>query len=268
MRRVLFLVAMLACDQGAKTAQAPKASKPTPADPWAEVAGAAGESDPAWVHDPPRVLRDKILAVHAHVIVLKSTSTFAEYRDVLSLVESTPGVIAAEPFIFVELEARTATHAPVGVVLKGVDPQRVERIVHIAPSMKSGTMAAIGKGEVVIGDDLARALGVAVGDQLTLTTPAGVKQMPPQVFRVGGTFHIGMDEFDERLLVTSLASVQAMLGRGDNVMGVEATVRDLDKSGDLAKAIETKLGGPPYQVQDWYELNHRLFTALYGVRRP
>ena len=30
----------------------------------------------------------------------------------------------------------------------------------------------------------------------------------------------------------------------------------------IAEALEDKLGGPPYQVQDWYELNHNLFTAL------
>jgi lipoprotein-releasing system permease protein len=45
-------------------------------------------------------------------------------------------------------------------------------------------------------------------------------------------------------------------------MGVELKVKDVDRAGDIARALEKALGGPPYQVQDWYELNHNLFTAL------
>jgi ABC-type lipoprotein release transport system permease subunit len=59
-----------------------------------------------------------------------------------------------------------------------------------------------------------------------------------------------------------------MLGRGDQVMGIEMTVNDLEHSDQLASAIEKALGGPPYQAMDWYELNKNLFTTLYGARRP
>ena len=46
------------------------------------------------------------------------------------------------------------------------------------------------------------------------------------------------------------------------------TVNDLAHSADIAKTIEQALGGPPYQAQDWYELNSKLFHAMYGDRRP
>ena len=45
-------------------------------------------------------------------------------------------------------------------------------------------------------------------------------------------------------------------------MGVELKVKDVDRAEKIAANLEAALGGPPYQVQDWYELNHNLFTAL------
>src|SRR5262249_4306029 len=38
--------------------------------------------------------------------------------------------------------------------------------------------------------------------------------------------------------------------------------KDVDRASEIAENLEHALGGPPYQVQDWYELNHNLFTAL------
>lgn len=216
------------------------------------------------------MLRDKINGVNAHVVVLKSVATFAEYREVLSLVEKTPGVVAAEPFIFVELYISSANHAQVSLALKGVDPKRVERVLALPANMKVGKVASLASSEppsIILGDDLAKSLGVKADDQVTLTPPPDFK-FEPTVFRVTGTFHAGFDEYDERLAYASLSAVQAMIGRGDQVMGIELTVEDLDRSGEVAKAIERALGGPPYKVMDWYELNRELFRALYGDRRP
>src|SRR5205823_8306860 len=59
-----------------------------------------------------------------------------------------------------------------------------------------------------------------------------------------------------------LTEVEELQGRGDQVMGVELKVRDVESAEAIAQKLEAALGGPPYQVQDWYELNHNLFTAL------
>src|SRR6185503_9284911 len=72
----------------------------------------------------------------------------------------------------------------------------------------------------------------------------------------------GFDEYDRRLMYTSLRDTQELVGRGDQVMGVEMKVKDVDRASEIAAKLEKALGGPPYQVQDWYELNHNLFTAL------
>ena len=76
------------------------------------------------------------------------------------------------------------------------------------------------------------------------------------------------DEYDDRLALTALPAMQALLGRGDQVMGIEMTVNNLDDSDRIAIALERSLGGEPYDTRDWYDLNKRLFTALYGDKRP
>jgi lipoprotein-releasing system permease protein len=262
-----------------------KTSNPDPPqkrDPWdvktgsGSGSGSAGSADiPDWAHDPPDVLRDKINGVNAHVIVLKTQTTFAEYRDVLKTVEATPGVVTAEPFIFVETEISTPSHAAIPCAIKAVDPSRVGRVLTVGRHMKSGTLDSLAKGSppsLVLGDTLATKLGVKIGDDVTIkpleNTHLGSPARAPVMFRVSGTFHMSFDEYDGRLGFASLPAVQAMLDRGDQVMGIEMTVENLDKSGELAKELEKTLGGAPYRVMDWYELNKQLFTAMYGDRRP
>jgi lipoprotein-releasing system permease protein len=272
----LALVAITACSakHPEPTQQAVAPEKAAKA-PWNAPAGSAA-GEPKWVHDPPAVLRDKILSVNAHVFVLKSNADFAEYRETLALAERTRGVTAAEPFIYVELAIAKAGKPPVGIAVKGVDPSRVGRVLAIGPHMKTGTLELLGtKGEpppIILGDDLARVLDARVGDTVTITSrddaPAGVPPIKPAAFHVAGLFHLDFDEYDERLALAPLLAVQTMVGRGDQVMGIEMTVSDLGHSDEVAKALEKALGGPPYHAIDWYELNKNLFTALFGDRRP
>jgi ABC-type lipoprotein release transport system permease subunit len=282
-RLACVAVILVACG-GKREATKHEAKSPaaTANDPWAVPAGSgdarpigsgsiASDADvPPWAHDPPDVLRGKILSVNAHVIVLKA-GPMPEYRDVLRTVEGTKGIVAAEPFTFAELEIASAHEANVNVVLKGVDPKRVGRVLTIDRHMKTGSLDSLAKGEpapIVLGDGLAGKLGVRVGDDVTLTPPKDAPSAKAKVFRVIGTFHVEFDEYDDRLAFTSVSAAQAMSGTGDQVLGVEATVDALDRSDKIATAIETALGGPPYDVMDWYELNKNLFTALYGNRRP
>lgn len=270
----LLVLAGIACN----SKQPPAAMAPPPArDPWAASPGSAydpsaGSDVPAWAHDPPAVLRDKINGVNAHVVVLKSQTTFAEYRDVLGVAERTPGVDAAEPFIFLEGEIAKAPGKPVSVAVKAVDPARVARVLSIGAHMTSGTLASLASGNpppIVLGDELAKTLGAHIGDDVSVTTPATAdRPTRAEVFRVSGMFHMSFDEYDGRLAVAPLAAVQALVGRGDQVMGIEMTVKDVEHSDGVVKALETTLGGPPYQAMDWYELNKNLFTAMYGARRP
>jgi lipoprotein-releasing system permease protein len=227
--------------------------------------------------------RDKVLGVNAHVIVLKSQATFAEYRDVMkTAAEIDPDVIAVQPFIFAEMLVTRGKGELSGVAIKGIDPKLVGGVLDLEKHMIEGSVDTLGKDSsargpgvlppIIMGKELAHKLKAKVGDDVTVVVPLSnidfetfrAKSSAPRTrrFRVSGIFYSGFDEYDRRLMYTALQDTQDLVGRGDQVMGVELKVKDVDRAEDIAERLEKKLGGPPYQVQDWYELNHNLFTAL------
>ncbi|MEP6866217.1 MAG: ABC transporter permease [Deltaproteobacteria bacterium] len=224
--------------------------------------------------------RDKVLGVNAHVIVLKSQATFAEYRDVMdTAMHIDPDVIAVQPFIFAEMLVTRGKGELSGVAIKGVDPKLVKKVLDLESHMEEGSVDSLGvppkEGElppIIIGKELAHKLKAKVGDDVTVVVPLSnidfdtwrAKSSAPRTrrFHVTGIFYSGFDEYDRRLMYTALRDTQELVGRGDQVMGVEMKVKDVDRAEAIAKKLEKALGGPPYQVQDWYELNHNLFTAL------
>jgi len=125
---------------------------------------------------------------------------------------------------------------------------------------------------IIMGKELAHKLRAKVGDIVTVVVPLSnidfdtwrAKSSAPRTrkFRVTGVFYSGFDEYDRRLMYTALRHTQELVGRGDQVMGVELKVKDVARAAAIARKLEQKLGGPPYQVEDWYQLNHNLFTAL------
>ncbi|MBA2540129.1 MAG: ABC transporter permease [Deltaproteobacteria bacterium] len=227
--------------------------------------------------------RDKVLGVNAHVIVLKSQATFAEYRDVMKTsAEIDPDVIAVQPFIFAEMLVTRGKGELSGVAIKGIDPKLVNGVLDLEQHMIEGSVDTLGKDPnargpgvlppIIMGKELAHKLKTKVGDDVTVVVPLSnidfdtfrAKSSAPRTrrFRVSGIFYSGFDEYDRRLMYTALQDTQDLVGRGDQVMGVELKVKDVDRAEEIAEKLEKQLGGPPYQVQDWYELNHNLFTAL------
>jgi lipoprotein-releasing system permease protein len=224
--------------------------------------------------------RDKVLGVNAHVIVLKSQATFAEYRDVMKTArEIDPDVIAVQPFIFAEMLVTRGKGELSGVAIKGVDPELIRGVLDLDRHMIEGSIDTLADptefGQlppIIMGKELAHKLKAKVGDDVTVVVPLSnidfdtwrAKSSAPRTrkFRVTGIFYSGFDEYDRRLMYTSLRDTQELVGRGDQVMGVELKVKDVDRAAEIAAKLERALGGPPYQVQDWYELNHNLFTAL------
>jgi lipoprotein-releasing system permease protein len=84
--------------------------------------------------------REKVLGVNAHVLVLKKSSEFRDYREVMKKVAEVPGVVAVAPFIInpmmVTHGARTAT----GVLLKGVDPELMPKVLDLPRHMLKGSL--------------------------------------------------------------------------------------------------------------------------------
>src|SRR5580658_5795567 len=84
--------------------------------------------------------REKILGVNAHVLVLKYSIDFREYREVMAKIEHVPGVVAAEPFVINPMMVTHGDRTATGVLLKGVDPDLMPRVLVLPKNLTEGTL--------------------------------------------------------------------------------------------------------------------------------
>ena len=228
-------------------------------------------------------LRDRILGFNPHVVISSLQGLVDGYADVLDTVRQVPDVVAAAPFVYSQVMASAGQNVS-GILVRGVDPALASAVVDIAAYLSSGEMEQLGRKQeftfqneetvhtvqlsgVLIGHELARQLGVAVGDPIKIISPLSTTPGPlglvPKVkrFVIVGVFDSGMFEYDSALVYMALADAQRFFTLGEQVTGVEVKVRDVYQAQAVAQELEGRLGFP-YTARDWTEINRNLFAAL------
>ncbi|HHL39666.1 MAG TPA: lipoprotein-releasing ABC transporter permease subunit [Deltaproteobacteria bacterium] len=219
-------------------------------------------------------LREKILGLNAHVTVMEFGSGMEEYKRVVEEVKGVEGVIGATPFIYSQAMLSSLSGV-YGVVVRGVDIDTAGEVIVVPRRLKAGSMEGLRAGfaespgrtpGILIGSELAANLGVGLGDEVSVISPAGtvtaVGTMPRMAtFRVAGVFELGMYEYDTSVVFISLENAQTFFRLGRAATGVEVRVRDLYRAAEVAAAIEERLDGP-YWTRTWMEMNKNLFSAL------
>jgi lipoprotein-releasing system permease protein len=215
-------------------------------------------------------LKDKILGTNAHIVVLNGAGPMEDYQKLLKQVKGIDGVVAATPFIYNQVMLSSGRNVS-GVVLRGIDVQSDAQVTNLHKSMVEGSLQALDDSSakvpgLVIGKELAKNLGLFVGETVQVISPMGnitpFGMMPKmRRFRVAGIFNTGMFEYDSTLAYVSLAEAQQFLGMGDVVTGIQLKVRDVYKTGQLAQVINRELG-PPYHARDWMQMNKNILFAL------
>src|SRR3954453_2998684 len=152
-----------------------------------------------------RELRSRILSVTAHATLEGIDGTLPDWRAAQRLAEAHPEVRAAVPYVEVQaMLVHEARSAP--TQLRGVLPAQERRAVSLSQHITGGRLEELRPGSfrLVLGDALAQALGVGVGDDVVLiaprgsVTPAGFAPTMRR-FRISGLFHSGMYEYDSAL---------------------------------------------------------------------
>jgi lipoprotein-releasing system permease protein len=150
---------------------------------------------------------------------------------------------------------------PLEVTLRGVDPGGGQL------SARAEQLAVDGGGVpgALLGDELARRLGVEEGDRVRLVAlgfdVGGRPRFRFQGLRVGGTFSTGFAEFDGSWVVLDRARVNRLMGQQGAVDLYELTLDGGFDVTEVRERVEAVLG-PDYLVTDWRDLNRELFTAL------
>jgi len=216
-------------------------------------------------------LRSRILGATAHIFVWKQGG-IADYRAEARTLRAVPGVTGAAPAILGKALVSSAG-GEAFITLKGIDPSLETGVTDIARAIKAGGLDALaapvpdgGQPGIVIGQDLARTLGVTIGDEVTVLTPQGslspMGVLPRQRrLRVVGLFSLGLFEFDSAYGFVSLALAQRLVN-AENVTLIQLRVADIYAAPAVAAQITTRFGSR-YITQTWAELNRALFSALW-----
>jgi lipoprotein-releasing system permease protein len=214
-----------------------------------------------------RELRTRILGMASHATISAFEGGLADWQGVAARTGTHKEIEAIAPYIEGEGMLRVGGGLS-GTLLRGIEPAYEARVSQIAQNIKAGSLEDLRAGEynIVLGRELAQALGVSLGDKVDLmipqasVTPAGV--LPRfRRFTVAAIFQVGMYEFDRGLVLVHLTDAQALLRMGDTVTGVRLKLHDLFQAPRVARALADELPGI-YYVSDWTRHHANFFRAV------
>jgi lipoprotein-releasing system permease protein len=223
-------------------------------------------------------LRDRLLGINAHIALVRSGEPLHDYESLVNQVAHEPGVVAATPTIYGQVMLTSGSRVS-GVVVRGVDPDRVNNVVHIQDFIKEGSLAALKMQHpiqvddrsvflpgIILGERLANQLGVFPGSAVQVVSPLGNATaigIIPKVrrFVVVGILRSGMSEIDSTLVFMGLGEAQKFFDLPDAATNIEIRVKDVSQSRQIAEQLQRKLGFP-YFAEDWTRLWPNLFSAL------
>ena len=189
----------------------------------------------------------------------------------VAAIAADPRVEAASPRVY-GYGLVSATHQSAGAQLLGVVPDQEQKITVLQSRMVKGSYLTgrIAKG-VVMGDKLATTIGVEVGSEIVVLTPATDGSTGNDLYTVVGMFHTGLDAMDRDLVLMPLASLQDLLrlspGRIHEV-GIKLHDSDITAATKTAAALAVQLSKSfPVRVRAWPELAPELADYVQFNRR-
>ncbi|MGE6529305.1 ABC transporter permease [Pseudomonas sp. NPDC077382] len=181
---------------------------------------------------------------------LRSIINWQDIRDVL---DEDRQVLAVSPVISGPAIARRGV-ARASVALLGIDPVRYQQIIPLAKDLIAGQFT-VGAGHAVIGKELARDLGLGIGDKLRLDAGEGREA----VVDIAGIFELGVRELDARYVYLDLKQTQTLLNLAGGVTVIDTTVGEIFEADRIAERLARLTG---LRAESWMETNGQLLNAL------
>jgi lipoprotein-releasing system permease protein len=225
-------------------------------------------------------VRERILQGTAHLNLLKADGGPIEnYRELVKLVRAVPSVVTASATAYESVLLSLGERSEQAVI-KGVDLDAPPEANEVFANTSEGDPRRLRAGEnstelpgIVVGKELARALGIKLDSEVTVIaaatrlTPLGVIPRPRYLqFRVVGIFSSGLYEYDAKWAYLALPVVQQLAGKGESAGMVQMKVADLYGVEEIGARV-LKAAGEGYATTNWQELNRPLFAALQLQQR-
>jgi lipoprotein-releasing system permease protein len=228
------------------------------------------------------VIQTKIVGATAHVNLLHVDSTpLRDYQDLVGSLSRVPHVTGVAPAIFIQVLIAGPSRSQ-GGVLKGIEYDREQEISDFFSNIVEGDGLSIREetpaappdpdsppppGNIIIGKEMARSLGVRLGDTIRLIFPMG--RLNPfglstavKTFRITGIFESGLWDYDLNWAYTNMTSARRLVSYpADAATVLQFKTDDLENVEPIADAIRSA-AGDGFMTTTWIDLNRPLFSAL------
>jgi lipoprotein-releasing system permease protein len=214
---------------------------------------------------------DRMLSVLAHIEVFDASGSMPDWREKAKEAAQNQAVLGAAPFVETQgLLVRDGIMRP--SIVRGVLPGVEDNVSTVAKQIRAGSFDALKPGSfnIVLGYALARALGVGMGDKVTMVlaqgqvTPAG---MVPRTrsFTVAGIFEAGHFDFDAALSFVHIDDAQR-LERLQAPSGLRLRIANMREAPEVADALKRSMKGDLI-LRDWPKLNANWYAAVQTEKK-
>jgi len=212
-------------------------------------------------------LRERILGMTSHAFITEDNGTLGDWKALQEHIKDAPHIMSSAPFI--EGQAMLSQGSSVrGSLIRGVDPQLEGAVSTIGDKVIQGKFDALQSGSfgIILGKELAIAMGVITGDKITLITPhvtptpAGVI---PRLKRLNvvGVFEVGMSEYDSAMAVMNIHDAAKLFRIPNRVSGLRLQLDDMFKAREITTELLENLP-MNYRAADWTQQYANFFRAL------
>ena len=217
-------------------------------------------------------LLDRILGMNGHITVQSYNVEvgLARFDGMTSEIKQIEGIVEAFPIIEGQVMA-TANGQARGTIVRGIRKTDLEKYDIIANNIVSGDLDGFSeKAVVILGDRLARTLGVQVGDNVIFVSPKGrstvVGTVPrSKAYRVSALFNMGMYEYDSSVALISVRRAQLYFMLPDKVSKLNIFVHNPDEVAAISAELKAFLQDD-VRVYTWKESHSHFFNALQVER--
>lgn len=210
-------------------------------------------------------LRSRILSLASHATITDLDYRLSNWEATREAALDNDDVLGAAPYV--EDKGMLVNGEKVGgALVRGIVPSLESDVAEIQSVASAVAKLEAGRYGIVLGEALAEALGVTVGDKLLMliseanVTPAGLLPRMRR-FTVAGTFSVGMYEFDRGLAYIHFSDAQKLYRMKGDASGLRLRLHDMQKAPEVVRQIATDLGGG-YFVNDWTRTHANFFHSV------
>jgi len=211
----------------------------------------------------------RILGINAHITIYSAEKRLSNHQEIIKQLKSLPNIVKVNPLIDAHAMVNKDNISAASLI-KGIAYKDLLNKPLINNNIIAGDINNLQiKNNIVIGDRLARKLGVKIGDIVSLVAPqmrSTVMGMVPRIkdYKIGAIFSIGMHEYDSSVIFMPLSAAQLLFAYKNDISAIEVMTKNSENSYNTATNIFEHFVAQNIMlsVNDWQQLNSSFINAL------